>query len=185
MIRMTFSASAVFALVVFGAVPGYAQGHHAGPPPTHVTHAASPSHGGSHATHAGKSNAAHGPMTPAQHLQKSPQLAQKLAGLLPAGTTLDTAASGFKNFGQFVAAVHVSHNLGLSFQDVKDLMTGPKHESLGQAVQSLKPGSSNDAVKQAETEAKDDLAEAASQQKAEQAKAKAKSKPKPADGGKD
>ncbi len=180
MIRMTLSALAVFVFVVgYGAAPGYAQGHHAGPPPTHVTHAAP-----THASHpaGGKSNAAHGPMTPAQHLQKSPQLAQKLAALLPAGTNLDTAASGFKNFGQFVAAVHVSHNLGLSFQDLKTLMTGPKQESLGQAVKSLRPNASSDAVKQAESEAKDDLTEAASEQKAAQAKAKSKSTSKPGDG---
>ncbi len=179
MIRMTVSAIAIVALAaVFTAAPVHAaplgQGHHGGPPPT--VHQPAPSTHGSHGmpSDAGKSGAMHGAMTPAQHLQQSPQLAQKLAGLLPAGTNLETAATGFKNFGQFVAAVHVSHNLAVSFQDLKALMIAPKNESLGQAVKSLKPAASSSEVKEAENEAKADLKEADAEQKAEQAKAKAR-----------
>jgi hypothetical protein len=46
-----------------------------------------------------------------QKLQRNTNLAAKLQGRLPAGADLMTAASGFKNLGQFVAAVNVSNNL--------------------------------------------------------------------------
>jgi hypothetical protein len=60
-----------------------------------------------------------------------------LKSRLPAGTDLMTAASGFRNLGQFVAAVNVSHNLGISFDSLKmDMVT--KHMSLGQSIQDLK-----------------------------------------------
>src|SRR5438876_7524730 len=51
-----------------------------------------------------------GPMTPQQHLTAQTKLADKLQTLIP-GTPVLTAADTFTNFGQFVAAVHVSHNL--------------------------------------------------------------------------
>ena len=48
-------------------------------------------------------------------------------------------AAGFKNQGQFVAAVNVSRNLGINFVDLKSLMVD-KNLSLGQAIHQLKPG---------------------------------------------
>src|SRR5437899_9995588 len=42
-------------------------------------------------------------------LSDNKRLASKLQSLLSKGTDLQTAASGFKTLGQFVAAVHVSH----------------------------------------------------------------------------
>ena len=45
------------------------------------------------------------PLTPVQQkLQKNTNLAGKLQSRLPAGTDLNTAAAGFRNLGQFVAA---------------------------------------------------------------------------------
>jgi hypothetical protein len=86
-----------------------------------------------------------------------PALASNLQKLLPAGTNLDAAAAGFKNMGQFVAAVHVSNNLNIPFDQLKTKMT-TGHMSLGEAVHTLKPELSKDAatteVKKAETEAK-------------------------------
>ena len=38
--------------------------------------------------------------------------------------TLDQASLGFKNQGQFIAALHVSQNLGIPFADLKTAMTG-------------------------------------------------------------
>lgn len=77
-------------------------------------------------------------MTPEAQLARHPRLASKLTGLLPAETDLSAAASGFRNLGQFVAAVHVSSNLGISFSALKTEMVD--HElSLGQAIQLLKP----------------------------------------------
>lgn len=94
----------------------------------------------------------------AQHLQQQPQLASKLAALLPPGTNLQTAAVGFKNFGQFVAAVHVSHNLGIPFDQLRARMIGPNAVSLGQAIQVLKPTTNVEReVARAETEAREDM----------------------------
>src|SRR5205085_194946 len=59
-----------------------------------------------------------------QRLTDNTKLASKLQSLLPAGTDLQQAAQGFKNLGQFGAAVHVSHNLGIPFDQLKARMTG-------------------------------------------------------------
>jgi outer membrane biosynthesis protein TonB len=78
-------------------------------------------------------------LTPVQEkLKKNTNLAAKLAGQLPAGTDLMTAAAGFRNLGQFVAAVNVSNNLGVSFTQLKaKMVTGGM--SLGQAIQAVRP----------------------------------------------
>src|SRR5262249_24134177 len=64
------------------------------------------------------------------------------------------AASGFRNLGQFVAAVNVSHNLGIPFPQLKnDMVTN--HKSLGQSIQDLRPSAnSTQEVERAEHEAK-------------------------------
>jgi hypothetical protein len=75
--------------------------------------------------------------TPQDLLQQNPKLSDNLGKLLPAGTDVQAAASGFKNLGEFVAAVHVSNNLGIPFADLKTkLLAG---DSLGSAIQTLKP----------------------------------------------
>ena len=49
------------------------------------------------------------------------------------------AASGFRNLGQFVAAVNVSsNNPGVQFSALRALMTGNPPMSLGQALQQLR-----------------------------------------------
>lgn len=87
------------------------------------------------------------PTTPTTHSVKNPKLEARLLTLLPAGTTVQDASQGFKNWGQFVAAVHVSNNLSIPFADLKTAMTGltpgttvpaTTPLSLGQAIQSLK-----------------------------------------------
>jgi len=99
--------------------------------------------------------------TPATLLANNPALAARLQPLLPAGTNLQTGATGFKNLGQFVAAVHVSHNLGISFDKLKADMAGPNHDSLGRAIEDLEPNLSHATVKAdvkaAEHQAKQDL----------------------------
>jgi len=77
--------------------------------------------------------------TPIAGHTANPQLAARLLQLLPAGSTIETASAGFKNWGQFVAAVHVSHNLGIPFASLKARMTGANPMSLGQAIQALHP----------------------------------------------
>ncbi|HZP33418.1 MAG TPA: hypothetical protein VFB23_08655 [Candidatus Acidoferrales bacterium] len=98
-------------------------------------------------------------------LDHNTQLASKLETLLNlsgpnALSVLKTDASGFKNFGQFVAAVHVSHNLGIPFSDLQAKMTGPNAVSLGKAIQQLKPQANakdetTKATKQADEDVKD------------------------------
>lgn len=67
-----------------------------------------------------------------------PNLAAKVQRQLPAGLTIEQAALGFRNQGQFIAATNVSRNLGLDFLALRALMTGPNALSLGQAIQQLK-----------------------------------------------
>lgn len=88
----------------------------------------------------------------------SSTLQKRLGSMLPSGMSLSDAANGFKNLGQFIAAVHVSHNLGVPFTDLKDKVTSG--DSLGKAIHTLKP--SVDAKVEAQKgdrEAKADLKE--------------------------
>ena len=93
-------------------------------------------------------------------IEQNPALKSKISSMLPAGTNLKTAASGFKNEGQFIAAVHVSKNLDIPFDQLKTKMTGSNPMSLGQAIHASKPNmSQKDADKEAdkaEKEAKAD-----------------------------
>jgi len=69
------------------------------------------------------------------------------------GGNLQSACQGFRNLGSCIAALHVSKNLGLSFDQLRSAMTGPDAQSLGKAIQSL--GGPNVASKsQAKSEAK-------------------------------
>jgi hypothetical protein len=77
-----------------------------------------------------------------QKLAKNTNLASKLQARLPAGTNLMEAADGFRNLGQFVAAVNVSNNLNIPFDKLKaDMVT--KKMSLGQSIQDLRPTTSS------------------------------------------
>src|SRR6266849_5129200 len=141
-----FSILLIIAMAMFtGASPAFAQhgaGHMGG------LHGNMDGHG------ADMKTAGHTPLNPnmvPNILAKNTALEARLQALLPAGTNLQTAATGFKNLGQFVAAVHVSHNLGIPFDQLKCTelatttacpagMTMPSKSShLGQAIQTLKP----------------------------------------------
>jgi hypothetical protein len=94
----------------------------------------------------------------AQKISSHPQLASKVHTLLPASTTLNQASTGFKNQGQFLAALHVSKNVGIPFSKLKTDMTGDRHLSLGQSIQDLKPSAqATTETHRAETEADDDV----------------------------
>jgi hypothetical protein len=94
----------------------------------------------------------------AQKISSHPQLASKVNALLPAATTLNQASTHFRNQGQFLAALHVSKNLGIPFSKLKDDMTGAKHLSLGQSIQELKPrANATTEVRHAEAEADRDV----------------------------
>lgn len=95
-------------------------------------------------------------------LSKSPKLASNLEKLLPAGMTAQDACSGFKNLGQCVAAIHVSHNLDIPFADLKTKMTGNGAVSLGKAIQVLQPqAKGKQEAKRGEKQAQQDIAQAA------------------------
>ncbi len=105
-------------------------------------------------------------------IERNPGLKSKIESLLPPNTDLKTALSGFKNDGQFMAALHVSKNLGIPFDQLKATMlgtnpqltatttgstttgsttTGSKPMSLGQAIHTLQPNlSAKDAEKEAD-----------------------------------
>ncbi len=81
----------------------------------------------------------HEQTTIASRIESNDKLASRVKLLLPAGMSLADASSGFKNQGQFIAALHVSQNLNIPFDQLKAKMTGTDHMSLGAAVHSLRP----------------------------------------------
>ena len=125
-------------------------------------HGASGDHGnsaGNSATTEGKGAAASSPTTV---LTKNTKLDAHLTsllqskGLLAKGTDLKDACTGFKNLGQCVAAMHVSHNLNVPFACLSADMTGTapatgstcpsgtgtSKMSLGKSIQALSPNAS-------------------------------------------
>ena len=89
-----------------------------------------------------------------ERLQKNTKLAERLEGRLPRGTDLMDAAEGFRNLGQFVAAVNVSNNLRLDFDKLKVAIVDDG-KSLGQAIQFVKTDVENPTLvaRRAESEA--------------------------------
>jgi hypothetical protein len=91
--------------------------------------------------------------------------------MLPANMTLNRASSGFRNQGQFIAAVHVSQNLGIPFADLRAAILGLPRPgttptpnttltplSLGQAIKQLRPqANAPTEASHAETQARADL----------------------------
>lgn len=75
----------------------------------------------------------------ARRIERNEQLRSRVNTLLPPETTLSQAASGFQSEGQFIAALHVSKNLGIPFSDLKAKMTGPDPMTLGEAIRDLRP----------------------------------------------
>lgn len=158
----------VFAITLaYGVLPAFAQRGHAGGIGG-GTRMEPPSGGmGAPAT----SRANHGPYnlpamgerkTPEQLLSQNTKLSARLQSLLAVGTSPQAAARGFNNLGQFVAAVHVSHNLGIPFSQLKAEMAG-SGMSLGKAIHQLKPNvNAKSELKRARKEAKEDLKRAGS-----------------------
>jgi hypothetical protein len=71
---------------------------------------------------------------------RNPQLMQRVVALLPQGMQLRDAERGFRNHGQFIAALHASKNLNIPFRELQGRMTGRNSRSLGQAIHDLRPG---------------------------------------------
>jgi hypothetical protein len=94
----------------------------------------------------------------ATKISAHPQLLANINGLLPTGMTLEQASAGFKNEGQFIAALHVSRNLDIPFAQLQSEMAGKDHDSLGKAIHDLKPSvDAKASAKEAEQEADADL----------------------------
>lgn len=112
----------------------------------------------------------------AAKIASKPNLNAKLTGMLPMDPatgrtmTLNKASRGFKNQGQFIAALHVSQNLGIPFADLKSHMvtvtpgapgqrpTATQTGSLGQAIQASKATAAvTTEVERAQTQSAADL----------------------------
>jgi hypothetical protein len=143
-------------------LPAHAQGKGGGHGPSVASHAVDHSDHGKDSNNDKNHGATHA--ADETHTQRmldrindNPALKAKVTSVLN-GMDLKTAVTGFKNDGQFMAAVNVSKNLGIPFADLKAKMMGPPHESLGQAIHDLKPSVTEDAAKKdaetAEKEAK-------------------------------
>ena len=74
-------------------------------------------------------------------------LSARIQPLLPAGSTFAAASAGFRSQGQFIAALHVSRNLGIPFSQLKADLTERHPDSLGQAIHDLRPALSRSTVK--------------------------------------
>lgn len=144
-------------------------GHDLGPSGAPGRADANDAGGGPARAHSGSSVAAS--TNPGGVLDHNSQLATKLETLLgisgpgssAALSALKTDAGGFRNFGQFVAAAHVSHNLGIPFSELQAKMTGSNAVSLGKAIQELKPqANAKDESKKATTQTDNDLKDTSS-----------------------
>lgn len=176
--RLTAALAVTAAAFLLGVMPAAAQGQ--GQQGGHPGAGAAASHepmgmGNAMSNHGSMKNTnnstARGPKTLDEMLTQNTKLSSNLAALLPTGTNLQLAAQGFKNLGQFVAAVHVAHNLGIPFACLKADMTdtpppaptggatgvtcpdgtgtGPKALNLGASIQGLKPAMTKSDVKNA------------------------------------
>ncbi len=162
---MISKAIVVTAAFCLSLTPAFAQHPRGGPGGAGGAHGPAMGNG---AGHAGGSSQGAASSSPTTLLTKNTKLDSTLTsklqskGLLPAGTDLKDACGGFKNLGQCVAAIHVSHNLNVPFACMKANMTGTapaagttcpagtgtSKESLGKSIQALSPNSD------AKTEAK-------------------------------
>ena len=89
-----------------------------------------------------------------QALRRDPDLADRVAQRLPARIDVMWAASGFKDLGQFVAAVNAADNLQIPFMTLKSRMLDDKM-NLGQAIRDLRRSSDyRKEARRAEDEAK-------------------------------
>lgn len=75
--------------------------------------------------------------TASEQLAQNERLSARVKDLLPPGTDINQASSGFKNLGQFVAAAHVSKNLGIPFDQLRTRVVDGK--TLGDAIHEIRP----------------------------------------------
>ncbi len=180
--RLSLVVSA-FTMISMAAAPVFAQRGRGGPPAGAGAGHNSMGHDNSAMSSHGASMASSS--TPTNVLERNSKLDGKLTsklqskGLLPAGTDLKTACSGFKNLGQCIAAIHVSHNLKIPFACLQADMTGTapatkagcaggtgsSKMSLGNAIRTLSPNTADakGEAKRATKEADQDITESESE----------------------
>ena len=94
-----------------------------------------------------------------EHIDRNPQLKARVQHLLPANMSLNDAAAGFRNQGQFIATLHVANNLNIPFTELKSKVTGDHPMPLGKAIRELWPNltekQATDVAKTAEKQAKE------------------------------
>jgi len=99
-------------------------------------------------------------MKVANAFDRNPYLSSRLKPLLPPRTTIMDAATGFKNQRQFIAAIHLSRNLGIPFDQIKTRMIGEHRMSLNDSLRDLRPEMNKNLVKdevnKAEKQARED-----------------------------
>jgi hypothetical protein len=71
-------------------------------------------------------------------ISKNPNQLARVMGLVPGGMTIEEASAGFRNQGQFIAALNASKNQSIDFVQLKQAMT-VDGLSLGQAARQLRP----------------------------------------------
>jgi hypothetical protein len=74
----------------------------------------------------------------ARSIDARPWLAARIQPLLPRGSSIASASIGFKNDGQFLAALHASQNLSIPFPTLKNAVIGANAVSLVQAIRVMR-----------------------------------------------
>lgn len=69
--------------------------------------------------------------------EQTSALAENLLKLLPSGTDLKLAATGFRTLGEFVTAAHASSYLAISFDALKTRIIAG--DAIGAAIEALRP----------------------------------------------
>ena len=92
--------------------------------------------------------------------ERDQYLSSRVKTLLPPRSTLSDTAAGFKKEKPFIAAMHLSQNLNIPFDQIKTRMTGEHHMSLHDALRDLRPEMTKGEIKvevnTAEKQAKED-----------------------------
>ena len=92
--------------------------------------------------------------------ERDQYLSSRVKTLLPPRSTLSDTAAGFKKEKPFIAAMHLSQNVNIPFDQIKTRMTGEHHMSLHDALRDLRPEMTKGEVKvevnTAEKQAKED-----------------------------
>lgn len=193
--RLLAILTGVVVALTLGIAPSFAQRPHGGGAPSGAgnsgatgaaMHGAAGEHGNNGSANGNASTKGATASSPTSVLSKNTKLDTHLTsllqskGLLPAGTDLKDACSGFKNLGRCVAAIHVSHNLKIPFACLRADMTGTapasgsscppgtgsSKMSLGKSIQTLSPNASAKTEEKSATKQADaDINEAESSSK--------------------